>query len=60
MAQGIYADGLPERDIGWKVTPKDGLHVSTDTPSISRRMSLFIGIAHKQASKMWVNNQTFS
>lgn len=57
---GHIVKGLPKRDTGLKVIPKDGLHVSTDAPSISRRVSLFIGIAQKQASKVWVDKPTFS
>lgn len=51
MEVGTAAEGLPERAVGWKGAPGAGWPVATGTPCISRRVSLFIGIAQKQATR---------
>lgn len=61
MAQVTRAEGqfLKEpRDVG--STHRQLCMCLTNAPSVSKGVSLSIGIAQKQANKMGVNNQTFS
>ena len=62
--EGWYRSHMPKaflRDTAWKVNTQIRLWTCLQMPPcISRRVSLFIGIAQqKQASKLWVTNQTF-
>ena len=62
--EGWYRSHTPKaflRDTAWKVNTEKWLWTHLQMPPcISRRVSLFVGIAQqKQASKMWVTNQTF-
>lgn len=58
MVWVTHAEGLPERDTGWKATPTDGFDVSM--MPLYFKGGVTVGIAQKQASKTWVTKQTSS